>query len=91
MVTVPHEMVRLERMSDYGGVGLQRFYCNSVNDIHSCIALSGQVCVHLSAPRLVDNFVYSFQEKWAGLWKAEHLYCVTNKYSLLACNNNYCI
>ena len=31
MVTVPlaHKMVELERMSDYGGVGLQGFHCTS--------------------------------------------------------------
>ena len=27
MVTVPHVMVGLERMLDYRGVGLARFYC----------------------------------------------------------------
>ena len=27
MVTVPHNMVRLERMLDYRGVRLQRFHC----------------------------------------------------------------
>ena len=27
MVTVPHIMVGLERMLDYRGVGLERFYC----------------------------------------------------------------
>ena len=27
MATVPHEMVRLERMLDYRGVRLQRFHC----------------------------------------------------------------
>ena len=27
MVTVPHIMVRLERMLDYRGVGLGRFHC----------------------------------------------------------------
>ena len=27
MVTVPHIMVRLERMLDYRGVGLARFHC----------------------------------------------------------------
>ena len=27
MVTVPHEVVGLERMSDYRGAGLQRFHC----------------------------------------------------------------
>ena len=27
MVTVPHIMVRLERMLDYRGVGLVRFHC----------------------------------------------------------------
>ena len=30
MVTVSHKMVGLERMSDYRGVGLQRFHCTSV-------------------------------------------------------------
>ena len=28
MVTVSHIMVRLEKMLDYGGVGLERFHCN---------------------------------------------------------------
>ena len=28
MVTVPHTMVRLERMLDYRGVGLARFHCS---------------------------------------------------------------
>ena len=28
MVTVPHTMVGLERLSDYRGVGLGRFHCN---------------------------------------------------------------
>ena len=27
MVTVPHKMVRLERMLDYRGVRLERFHC----------------------------------------------------------------
>ena len=27
MVTVPHNMVGLERMLDYRGVGLERFHC----------------------------------------------------------------
>ena len=27
MVTIPHEMVGLERMSDYRGVRLERFHC----------------------------------------------------------------
>ena len=30
MVTVPHIMVGLERMSDYRGVGLARFHCTLV-------------------------------------------------------------
>ena len=30
MVTVPHVMVGLERMLDYRGVGLGRFYCNAI-------------------------------------------------------------
>ena len=28
MVTVPHNMVGLERMSDYSDFGLQRFHCS---------------------------------------------------------------
>ena len=30
MVTVPHIMVRLERMLDYRGVGLERFQCTNL-------------------------------------------------------------
>ena len=30
MVTVPHIMVRLERMLDYRGVGLARFHCTGI-------------------------------------------------------------
>ena len=30
IVTVPHIMVRLERMLDYRGVGLERFQCTYV-------------------------------------------------------------
>ena len=30
MAAVPHEIVRLERMSDYRSVGLQRFLCTSL-------------------------------------------------------------
>ena len=30
MVTVPHIMVRLERMLDYRGVGLERFHCTCI-------------------------------------------------------------
>ena len=29
--TVPHIMVRLERMLDYRGVGLARFHCITIN------------------------------------------------------------
>ena len=35
MVTVPHIMVGLERMLDYRGVGLARFYC-SLTGLPSC-------------------------------------------------------
>ena len=31
MVTVPHIMVKLERMLDYRGVGLGRFHCINTN------------------------------------------------------------
>ena len=30
MVTVPHEIVGLARMSDYRGVGLERFHCSGL-------------------------------------------------------------
>ena len=32
MVTVHHIMVRLERMLDYRGVGLERFHCMCLHD-----------------------------------------------------------
>ena len=35
MVTVPHKMVGLERMLDYGGVGLQTFHCSKTHSITS--------------------------------------------------------
>ena len=34
VVTVPHIMVRLERMLDYRGVGLERFHCSHKSHIH---------------------------------------------------------
>ena len=36
MVTVPHIMVRLERMLDYRGVGLVRFHCRQSFNVLSC-------------------------------------------------------
>ena len=40
MVTVPHIMVRLERMLDYRGVGLERFHCyNTLLTPRGCIEL----------------------------------------------------
>ena len=38
MVTVPHMMVRLERMLDYRGVGLERFHCIvcTHKDVQTC-------------------------------------------------------
>ena len=35
MVTVPHEMVGLERMLDYRGVGLERFHC--IGNFYVCM------------------------------------------------------
>ena len=35
MVTVPHIMVRLERMLDYRGVGLERLHCIYVAKVHT--------------------------------------------------------
>ena len=37
MVTVPHIMVGLERMMDYRGVGLARFYCIAINNMVVCV------------------------------------------------------
>ena len=42
VVTVPHEMVGLERMSDCRGVGLQRFHC-LVYYHGDCISEYGQI------------------------------------------------
>ena len=33
MVTIPHIMVGLERMSDYRGVRLERFHCSYIQPI----------------------------------------------------------
>ena len=38
MVSVPHIMVRLERMLDYRRVGLERFHCTSIGVYkHECL------------------------------------------------------
>ena len=50
MVTVPHIMVRLERMLDYRGVGLVRFHCT-----HLLYSLSN-VCIL----RTINCFVSIF-------------------------------
>ena len=42
-MTVPHKMVGLERMSDYRGVGLQRFYFTELRNVYYfCIILCVQ-------------------------------------------------
>ena len=41
MVTVPHIMVRLERMLDYRGVGLERFHCTYVY----CVLVLQYICM----------------------------------------------
>ena len=46
MAAVPHKMVRLERMSDYRGVGLQRLHCIQ-NRWYKCVML--QTGVYLSS------------------------------------------
>ena len=43
MVTVPHIMVRLERMLDYRGVGLERFYCNNIAHNNNRVPECGQI------------------------------------------------
>ena len=48
MVTVPHIMVRLERMLDYRGVGLERFHCT----IHH---VRTYMCTHSVA--LLEHYV----------------------------------
>ena len=45
MVTVPHIMVGLERMSDYRGVGLTRFHCMCVG--HGECVGCGEYAVHV--------------------------------------------
>ena len=46
MVTVPHIMVRLERMLDYRGVGLVRFHCNFCKMYRFSMSFDVQ-CVYL--------------------------------------------
>ena len=41
VVTVPHNMVGLERMSDYRGVGLERFNCTTPHDTNHYTLCSG--------------------------------------------------
>ena len=43
MVTVPHIMVRLERMLDYKGVGLARFHCKG----HFCLLKYSTSLMHM--------------------------------------------
>ena len=48
MVTVPHIMVRLERMSDYRGVGLARFHCTYVHTyLHICLSVNDTVYTYI--------------------------------------------
>ena len=42
MVTVPHIMVRLERMLDYRGVRLARFHCVSLLSKHTVTGITFQ-------------------------------------------------
>ena len=48
MVTVPHIMVRLERMLHYRGVGLERFHCMyytcTLHNIISVVIVTGLNC-----------------------------------------------
>ena len=47
MVTVPDKMVRLERMSDYRGVRLERFHCTLY-----CLVIFGK-----KTGKICENFV----------------------------------
>ena len=60
MVTVPHIMVRLERMLDYRGVGLARFHCiiytilctlkstmYPLTLIYVCVSLLSVMCMYI--------------------------------------------
>ena len=53
MVTVPHKMVGLERMSDYRGVGLERFHCTIKINLSECQMICGAGDV------LFDNFQFT--------------------------------
>ena len=59
MMTVPHKMVELERRSDYGGVGLQRFHCTCVvHDIMCIQVLTREIFAFLmviSCCAITDN------------------------------------
>ena len=49
MVTVPHVMVRLERMLDYRGVRLERFHCICIKNYLLILvsrSMELHVCVH---------------------------------------------
>ena len=53
MVTVPHQTVGLERMSDYRGVGLQRFHCRSVVVIYQSMrSATGHVEINTQFPKI---------------------------------------
>ena len=50
MVSVSHNMVGLERMLDYRGVGLQRFHCMYVHEctyvhVHTYVCVYTYICV----------------------------------------------
>ena len=46
MVTVPHILVGLEGMLDYGVVRLERFHCTSVGDENCATITQSQVIIH---------------------------------------------
>ena len=59
MVTVPHVMVRLERMLDYRGFKLARFHCNTMCmhfleiNMHMCM----YVCTYSTYIQYVHTYV----------------------------------
>ena len=61
MVTVPHIMVRLERMLDYRGVGLARFHCTAEVLIHIHTYVRTYVCMFVCLRSLhVHTYMHTY-------------------------------
>ena len=54
-MTVPHIMVRLERMLDYRGVGLERFYCTYINFISTGQLANEYMCEYVRTLKGTPN------------------------------------